>query len=172
MLDVRGKKEPDELVWDFALRSRLCCIYYQDKISWWTFVDLALRLLVMSAASGALVLFLKDKASGALPYLSAAAALAAIFQTAARVTERVSKYGVLLSQYTEHAQRFAMMFQFGFEDEEVRRAIDAFHATEQLEAKDEPSPSFGRRKKAQEQLVSEIGARPDPVAAIAPGVSV
>lgn len=160
MLDVRGEKDPRELVWDFALRARLGCIYYQDQIRWWTRVDLILRIVVMSASSGALVAVLKDNWSEAVPFLSAGAALAAIVQTAARVTEKVSAYGVLLSQYTEHAHRFAMLFQFGFNEADVRESVELFNATEQLEAKEEPSPSYKKRKKAQQQLEVEIGSRP------------
>lgn len=160
MLDLRGEKEPRDLVWDFALRSRLACIYYQDQSRIWLRTDLILRCAIALASSTTLVSLLRDNWSEAAPWLAAAAAVASVVHGTARVPEKVGQLRVLLSQYTALTQRFSMMFQFGFSEAELREAIDAYHAAEQLEVKDHPSPTRSKRAKAQKELEIEIGARP------------
>lgn len=160
MLDTTGEKDERHLVWDFALRARMCTIYYQDQIRFWGRLDTGSKIASALMSSSAFVAILSNGPTWLNLGLTALAALISITHVALRVSDRVRQYGVLAAAYIAHYHRFASLFQFGWETPELRDAINSFHDTEVAEAKDEPTPSSDGIKKAQEQVRREIGESP------------
>lgn len=163
-------QDPRTRAWNHALTSKMNAIYYQRRIARWKLCDIVIKVLAAIAASATINSFLRDNpvVSGhgpnAAAILGVVSASLMIFSIVLQIPDRVRAFGVLLSEYTSHAQVFERLYLAAHKEDEATfeprldEAMLKYDETGQRESKDDPTPSKRLLAKSYSEVEKSIRA--------------
>lgn len=146
-------QDPRTRAWNQALTSKMNVIYYQRRITRWKLWDNVIKLVAAIAASASVSTFLRDSplvdghGRTVATVLGLVSAFLILSSMVLQVPDKVRAFGVLLSEYTAHAQVFERLYLAAHKESEATfeprldEAMARFGETAQREAKDDPSPN-------------------------------